>query len=81
MIFINEMKLDKKNRLKGKLFCKKRWFSICSAHFNYKEDCSTCNAGSWTNIWKWKIGGFIFKVMPKFWIWWTNRPNNKARKL
>lgn len=65
---------------KGKLFWKERWFSFCSMHFKYEEDCCACNTGSWTNVWKWKIGGLLFKVMPKIWIWWMNRPNSKSRK-
>lgn len=66
--------------VRGKLWWKERYFSICSAHYEHKDDCKTCNTGTWTNVWKWKMGGVIFKVMPKVWIWWMNRPNSKARK-
>lgn len=74
---------EKLNRSKGtigKLFWKQRWFSICSAHYEYKEDCGMCNAGHWTNVWQWKFGFIMYKLWPNLWTWYMNRPNSKARK-
>lgn len=68
--------------VKGKLFWKYRWFSICSMHgyLGPDENCPRCQTGTWTNVWAWKIGSFIFKLTPKLWILYMNRPNSKARK-
>lgn len=60
---------------KGKGFNKKIWFSYCSEHYEYSEKCRLCNIGHWENIWKHKIGEIIFKISPKFWIWWMNKIN------
>jgi hypothetical protein len=71
---------DKIKGYRGKFFWKERWFSICSAHIDFNKDCKACNAGYWTNVWGWKISGVVSKLFPKFWIYWMNRPNSKARK-
>lgn len=58
---------------KGRFLCKKEWGSICSAHFIYDKNCSACNSGRWYNnnqIW---INNIIFKISPKFWMWWMNK--------
>jgi hypothetical protein len=49
-----------KNRTKGFLFWKKRYYSICSRHQIYDENCDICNKGFWINIWKSKLDNFIF---------------------
>jgi hypothetical protein len=67
-------------RAKGRFFWKKIWFSICSMHFDYNEECSMCRAGNWTNVWEWKIGGAIHDICPRLWRWWVNRPGSKQRK-
>lgn len=73
-------KLNRTKGTKGSLFWKQRWFSICSMHYKYKEDCHICNTGGWTNVWQWKIGSLIYKLTPNLWKWWMNRPNSKARR-
>ena len=66
---INEF-LDKYHmRDKGIFFWKKRWFSICSAHQQYNKECSTCNVGSWANVWLNNITSVVFKISPKLYIW------------
>lgn len=57
----------------GKLWWKYRWFSFCSRHQIYDKDCNICQSGAWTNVWKWRIGGLIYDIFPKFWIWYVNR--------
>lgn len=77
------MTIEKSNRAKGIIglfFWKQRWFSICSMHHQYKEDCGACNAGHWTNVWKWQVGSIICTIFPGLWKWWMNRPNSKARR-
>lgn len=56
-------------RDKGILFWRERWFSICSAHQQYNKECSTCNVGTWTNVWLNNITSLIFKISPKLYTW------------
>lgn len=49
------------------------WYSFCSSHQEYKENCKCCNAGHWTNHWKHLISSFICKKNYKLWYWWVNR--------
>ena len=66
---------------KGKWIFKQTWYSICSAHQNYKPGCSLCCIGHWSNdITHW-IGGQLFKYLPKLWIWAANRKKIKIDKL
>ena len=59
---------------------KYRWFSICSMHgLGINKYCKACNTGHWTNVWKWKIGSFIFKIAPRLWRWWMNLVSIKKR--
>jgi len=76
------MTYDKSKETKGRLWWKRRWSSICSMHGweGHQIECPACQAGSWTNIWKNKIGGVVYYISPKFWVWYMNRPNSKARK-
>lgn len=50
---------------KGFFIFKKKWYSICSAHQEYKNDCALCNVGSWKNVILSKIEGLINKLSPK----------------
>jgi hypothetical protein len=62
--------LDKYHmRDKGKYFCKERWFSICSAHQIYNKECSTCNVGTWENVWRTNIEKVVFIISPKLYKW------------
>jgi hypothetical protein len=51
----------------GKLWWKKDWYSICSMHRKYREDCLRCNTGEYINRWKHNISSFIFDNFPAFW--------------
>jgi len=43
-------------RTRGKGLKKEIWFSICSRHAIYDENCNMCNTGSWVFIfWQWQI--------------------------
>lgn len=55
------------------------WFSICSMHYEFSHECKLCKTGSWTNHWKWKVGGWIYKIFPGLWRWWVNLKFNKWR--
>lgn len=56
----------------GKLWNKKRWFSFCSKHAEYDKNCLICQGGTWTNVWKHNIEKVIYKISPRFWMWWVN---------
>lgn len=59
---------------------KKRWYSICSQHRHIAKNCDICLCGSYKNVWKVMISGMIFKLYPKLWIWWVNRPSGRWAK-
>lgn len=67
-------KLPNKRKLKerGKFIFKEEWYSLCSMHNVYDNDCPLCNTGSWRNIYIGKISSFFFKYFPKFWVFWVN---------
>lgn len=67
-------------RTKGKFFWRKSWYSICSVHFNYKNDCGMCNAGSWHYDILSKIDGIIHDHWYSLWFYWHNRPNSSSKK-
>ncbi len=54
---------------RGKYFWKERWFSLCSAHKIYNKECSTCNVGTWENVWRISIEKVVFIISPKFYKW------------
>jgi len=60
-------------RTRGKGLKKEIWFSICSSHQEYDENCPRCTTGTWNNVIKYKISSFIFDVCPSLWRWWVNR--------
>ncbi len=60
-------------RTRRKLLKKEIWFSICSRHAVYDENCKMCNTGSWKNAIKYKISLLIYKLFPSLWRWWANR--------
>jgi|AntAceMinimDraft_16_1070373.scaffolds.fasta_scaffold16553_3 hypothetical protein len=62
----------KKIREKGKFFWKKRWYSICSIHYEYNKECPMCNAGTWSNVWGTAISSFFCDHLYKLWFWWVN---------
>jgi len=37
-------------RTRGKFIWKERWYSICSIHGRYHEDCFMCRTGTWENV-------------------------------
>lgn len=68
---------------KGILFWKKRWFSICSIHMEYNEDCPRCNKGSWVNLHSLSISHFFHKYFYKLWFYYQNGtwPDHKYEDL
>jgi hypothetical protein len=70
-----------RSKLKGWGPWQKRWFSICSKHQDHKEGCHLCDAGHWSNIWCWKISGWMFQVSPRFWRWYMNLPHSRRKFL
>lgn len=60
-------------RTRNKGIKKEIWFSICSKHALYNENCNMCNTGSWKNAIKYKISSLIYDLFPSLWRWWINR--------
>jgi len=66
-------------REKGKFFWKKKWYSICSMHYEYNKDCNMCRTGVWKNVWSSNISEWIFDNFPNFWRWYVNL--NKYKRI
>ena len=57
---------------KGHLFWRKQWYSYCSAHREYDKDCNICQHGTWENVWKMAVMGYIYDKSPVLWMWLVN---------
>lgn len=71
-------------KIQGKLFWKKRWYSICSAHVTYDDTCPRCKVGAWHNVWGIAISGFFAKWFYPFWFYYQNGefpPKNYKKSL
>ena len=72
--WIKAFEVDKYETLYKLGFVKKEiWFSICSRHAIYDENCNMCNTGSWQNTIKYKVSSLIYDLFPSLWRWWVNR--------
>lgn len=61
---------------KGFLFWKKRWFSFCSIHYYYDENCHLCRSGNWSNVYFYSFEKLIYKNFPKIWKWFKRVKRN-----
>ena len=52
-----------------------KWYSICSRHQQYDENCELCNIGHWVFI----PGIFFSKIFPRFWMYVKN--TKKAKQI
>ena len=68
-------------KTKGKFLTKQYFYSICSGHSGDEEDCSRCQKGMWRYVWAIWLSGLLYKISPKLWRIWANRPNSKTRKF
>lgn len=66
-------------RFRGKFLKREEWYSICSKHRDYREDCHLCIIGSWHNVYLHKIESFIHDWCYPLWYWNANRPKNKLK--
>jgi len=66
---------------RGRGLFREEYYSICSAHQEFNQECSTCKIGSWHNVWLGVANSVLFKVWPALWIWNANRPKNKTKWL
>jgi len=60
-------------KTRGKGFKKEMWFSICSRHFIYDENCDLCKKGCWRNAYNYKLSSIFYKIFPRLWCWAVNR--------
>lgn len=60
-------------RTRGKGLKKEIWFSICSGHYDYDENCKACNKGHWKNALKHRISLGFYNLCPSLWRWWINK--------
>jgi hypothetical protein len=52
---------------RGEGLLREEWYSICSVHHDYNEDCNMCNCGNWINVEKQKEEGELFDRDPDEW--------------
>lgn len=69
------------SRIRGKWLLREQWFSICSNHRIYQQDCPRCNAGQWKNVLVSKISNICYKYYPRLWRRWVNRKGSNTRKF
>jgi len=50
------------------------WLSVCSTHQNPRDTCRRCQAGQWRNLWRMRVSSRFFKLSPRLWRLWANRP-------
>lgn len=51
------------------------WYSICSTHREYQEDCGRCNAGRWISKGETEFNNWLWTYSPSIWRKWANRSN------
>lgn len=61
-------------RLRGHLWWREEWYSICSRHQKHDPACSTCQGGRWINVGRAYMSNVAFAISPRLWRWWTGRP-------
>ena len=54
-------------RTRGKGLKREIWFSICSTHHNYKDDCDRCNTGEWKSAYADKVETLMYNISPILW--------------
>ena len=59
-------------RTKGKYFWKKEWYSICSLHMEYQENCPLCNKGQWINVTRHWFNKLLYKYCYSLWFYNMN---------
>lgn len=59
-------------REKGKWFWKSQWYSICSKHYEYDENCNMCKHGSWVKDYNHMFSSLIFSFYPNLWKFYHN---------
>ena len=52
---------------RGKGSLKEEWYSICSMHHEYDENCDMCNCGKWINVEEQKREHDLFETDPAEW--------------
>lgn len=73
-------RVKRRRRLRGKFFWKEEFYSICSRHFNWREDCPLCQKGEWINLWVHHVSSMVHDWAYPVWYWWVNRPNSRSRR-
>lgn len=59
-------------RNRDRFFGKQTWYSVCSMHREYTEDCHMCIVGTWHTDWVLSISSWFYKKYPKLWVWLVN---------
>lgn len=62
---------------KGVFPFRQTWYSLCSAHQDYKKACACCNAGMWAYDVPHFFGSIVYAVAPGLWQQWANRGPKK----
>lgn len=57
------------------------WYSICSAHRDYRDDCPRCNAGLWYNRYWRVVDHQLYVRWPVCWRLVHNLPWSRTRRF
>jgi hypothetical protein len=57
------------------------WYSICSRHGEYHEECGACNKGRWINQDYQELEQWLYRNSMKLWRQWANRAASKERSF
>lgn len=55
-----------------------QWYSVCSAHRDYRPECNCCNAGHWVNDEFHELDRWLYEHNPKLWREWANRETHEG---
>ena len=59
-------------KTRTKYFLKQEWYSFCSAHNYYNDNCENCSKGTWKFLFILKISQFFYLKTPRLWRFITN---------
>ena len=68
-------------RQRRKWIFKQQWYSICSAHYRYDENCPRCRVGQWHNVYIVKIDHWFYANVYWLWHWCHNRDRSRVNRF
>ena len=63
---------------RGEGLNREEWYSVCSMHHDYDENCGACNVGSWINVHEHDIDSNLHDTDYEAWY---EKANSKSLKF